>query len=95
MAYGQNGKPVLGFGTMADLRNKIAKQEREAATLRMQEALRPKRAPEPLPHCPCGNTWMDGPLYAHQKDRWSEVEYYCGGCLPAGSAASLCPRTQS
>jgi len=67
---------------MGDLRNKLAKQEREAATRRMQEALRRKRPPEPPLACTgCQRTVHEVALLALPCERWAPQLYGCEECL--------------
>jgi hypothetical protein len=70
---------------MGDLRNKTAKQERDASHRRKLARLHPEQPPRPPIRCQCGLTADQVPtMWAHQADRWSEVGFYCPACLPRG-----------
>ena len=69
---------------MGDLRNKIRKQERDAAIRAMQKPRADQQSTHEPPRCQCGLTWHEVPaMWAYQADRWSAVRFYCPACLPA------------
>jgi hypothetical protein len=69
---------------MGDLRNKIAKLERDEAHGQFMALRHPKKPPPPPPiRCQCGLTVHEVPaMWAHQADRWSPQRFCCPGYLP-------------
>jgi hypothetical protein len=76
---------------VGDLRNKIAKIERDKAEKAAMEAWlrghgaapRQKEPELALPRCACGNTWNDVPvLMSYKGGYWETMVYYCPGCCP-------------
>jgi len=68
---------------MGDLRNKLAKQERDEAHRRyMARRYPPKPAPV-LPRCLCGLTYWEVPvMWAAPGGRHEAAKFFCPDCLP-------------
>ena len=68
---------------MGDLRNKIAKLERDGAHRKLMARLHPEQPPPPTPRCECGLTPAEVPIMWHLKrDHWDLGAFYCPACLP-------------
>jgi hypothetical protein len=70
---------------MGDLRNKMAKQLRDAQHRTYMAMRNPSKPPHSLPKCLCGLTWNEAPVMwaIAGADRWSPAAFYCPACLPA------------
>lgn len=70
---------------MGDLRNKMAKQLRDAQHRTYMAMRYPPKPSQPLPKCLCGFTWHEAPIMwaIAGVDRWSPMAFYCPACLPA------------
>lgn len=71
---------------MGDLRNKMAKQVRDAQHRAYMAKRHPSKPPEPLPKCLCGFTWNEAPIMwaVAGADRWSPTAFCCPACIPPG-----------
>lgn len=71
---------------MGDLRNKMAKQLRDAQHRAYMAMHYPSQPPQPLPKCLCGFTWNEVPVMwaTEKRDRRGQVVFYCPACIPPG-----------
>lgn len=69
---------------MGDLRNKFAKQERDARHREWLAKHFPESPLPPPPRCQCGNTSYETTIWAAPKrDRWDrEMRFWCWVCIP-------------
>jgi hypothetical protein len=70
---------------MGDLRNKIAKQERDAAVQAMQrrlEASRPAERQEAVTCGGCGVSCLEAEVYSLPVGRWDPARFSCRACMP-------------
>jgi hypothetical protein len=71
------------FISLGDLRDKIAKRERDEAHRQMMAKRYPKLPTPPPIRCQRGPTVNEAPTTCvHQKDWWSPQQFYCPACLP-------------